>query len=149
MSTKNGTHSMTDEAYEERRGNVDVLARADIIHMKEIHNVNDRRYEQRFNAIEEASISALASIKEASASALTAQREALSIALIAQKEAALKSETTAEQRFTAIIGQLTVLQQRVDLNLGKGAGASLMWNLLIGAIASFSAVVSIYALLKP
>jgi len=128
----------------------DAIARSDIAHLRELVTAADKRYEQRFNAQESAVAAALTGQEKAIAAALSAAKEAVSKAEIASEKrfdsinefrAQLRDQQNTfmtrietEQRIDSLAAQLNLLQQRVDKDTGKDAGAANLWGYLIGAL---------------
>lgn len=117
-------------------------------HVNQMMSAHDRRYEQRFNA----------------------QEQAVKDALLAAKEAVIKAETATEKRFEGVNefrGQLAdqardlmprkeseestrVVNEKIaDLNTrvgkaeAKSAGLNQAWGVLIGAVGLFGGIIAI------
>ena len=71
-------------------------------HLLTLISANDRRYEQRFAASQQAMDVGFAAAKTAVDAALAAQREAIQTALAAQDRAVNKAELATEKRFESV-----------------------------------------------
>jgi hypothetical protein len=74
----------------------------DLNELKVIIDERDRTYQQRWEASEKATVTALNATKDAVAAAFVAQEKAIAAALIAAERAVSKSEIASEKRFDAV-----------------------------------------------
>jgi hypothetical protein len=145
---------------------VDLLARSEIAHLKELLAAADKRYEQRFNAQEGAVSAALAAQEKSNAIVAGSAKEAVAKAEIAgekrfdsinefrgqlrDQQTTFMTRMEVDQRLSSLGERVTALQARVDQREGISTGASNLWGYFLGGsmliVAILGGVVTIYSL---
>lgn len=135
---------------------------------------HDVRYQQRFDASQQALSAAMVASEKAINSAMVASEKAINAALMSAAQAVQKAETAsenrfssvnefraqladqtatfiprieAETRFVSISEKLDALSSRIDKSEGSGQGLSKGWGILLGAVGLLGTLAGIVMLL--
>jgi len=118
----------------------------------------DRRYEQRFEAQQRATVDALAATRDALTIALSSAEKGAAATVEANRQLALKAEEAAEQRiqahnnirpwvqslFDQSAERAAAIERRVSRFENREEGMSLTTKLIVGVVGFAATLISIY-----
>lgn len=118
------------------------------IHLDQMINLNDRRYEERFKSQEDHTALALAAAREAVAKAETSSDKRFDSVNEFRKTLSDQTATfiPRSEALALLAGQadkIDGLQSRLDKLEGRGAGGAALWGYAVGALG---VIATIYAL---